>query len=273
MLAPGGRLVYSSCTFAPEENEETIFKFLLGNRDFHVVEVSLVGGMEHGRKEWVDIEKCLAQTNGAHESMAVDEVLSEAALSIRLWPGKVRGEGHFLCVLQRDGQAEDAGSRNFVPGGRNVPVKKEVAAAFRSFAKENLNIYVEEDFDERNLLAFGDQLYLAPANMPGMKGLKVMRPGLHLGTIKKDRFEPSHALALSLKADEVKLSADFTSGSDDMRQYLNGQTLRLSGEMAEHLAGKKGWCLMTCDGYSIGWAKLAGGLCKNHYPKGLRINY
>ncbi len=273
MLAPGGRLVYSTCTFSPEENEETIFKFLLQNGDFHVVEVPFVGGMEHGRKEWVDTGKCLAQTNEAFETSAVEKALLEVEKSVRLWPGKVRGEGHFLCALQRDGRAEDSGSRTFVPGGRNVPVKKEVAAAFGSFAKENLNIYLGDGLDERNLLAFGDQLYLAPSNMPGVKGLKVLRPGLHLGTIKKDRFEPSHALALSLKAGDARLVADFPSGSDEIRQFLNGQTLRLSGSLADKLSGRKGWCLIACDGYSIGWAKLSGGLCKNHYPKGLRINY
>ena len=111
--------------------------------------------------------------------------------------------------------------------------------------------------------------------MPGIKGLKVMRPGLHLGTVKKDRFEPSHALALYLKADGVKLHFDLSSDSGEIQQYLNGQTLRISSLAPDDkkLVSGKGWCLITTDGYSIGWAKLAGGMLKNHYPKGLRINY
>ena len=103
--------------------------------------------------------------------------------------------------------------------------------------------------------------------MPSVNGLKVLRPGLHLGEIIKDRFEPNHAMALFLKPADVKESYDIPSDSDEIRSYLNGQTLRVSKEL------KKGWCLITTDGYSIGWGKVAGGMIKNHYPKGLRINY
>ena len=109
---------------------------------------------------------------------------------------------------------------------------------------------------------FGEQLYAMPENMPGLKGLKVLRPGLHLGTLKKNRFEPSHALALALKPEEVKKSWDLQSDSLEIRQYLSGQTFNAEGD--------KGWYLITVDGYSIGWGKLAGGIMKNHYPKGLR---
>ncbi len=106
--------------------------------------------------------------------------------------------------------------------------------------------------------------------MPSLKGLKVLRPGLHLGTMKKNRFEPSHALALALKPDEVCLSAELVSGEENKDYgpafaWLNGETFPLTGE--------KGWYLITVDGYSIGWGKLAGGIMKNHYPKGLRKNW
>ena len=110
-------------------------------------------------------------------------------------------------------------------------------------------------------------MYVAPKDMPSFEGLKVLRPGLHLGILKKDRFEPSHALALFSKPEDVKLSYEIASDDDNIKQYLNGQTLRVSR------TGNKGWCLITTDGYSIGWAKEAGGMLKNHYPKGLRINY
>ncbi len=125
------------------------------------------------------------------------------------------------------------------------------------------------------LLSFGDQLYLEPSDMPSPEGLKVIRPGLHLGTVKKDRFEPSHALALALDSSSVILSYDLASDCPEIRQFLNGQTIRPATDMQgqRELLSKKGWCLITCDGYSTGWAKLAGGMLKNHYPKGLRINY
>ena len=109
---------------------------------------------------------------------------------------------------------------------------------------------------------FGEELYLVPKQMVDMKGLKVLRPGLHLGTLKKNRFEPSHALALALRPDQVKHVCNLESDDPQVKAYLNGQTLNMDGE--------KGWYLITVDGYSTGWGKLAGGIMKNHYPKGLR---
>lgn len=111
-------------------------------------------------------------------------------------------------------------------------------------------------------LYFGEQLYLLPEGTPELKGLKVLRPGLHLGTNKKNRFEPSHALALSLTPKEVRHLADFSPEDKEISAYLNGQTLPFQGE--------KGWYLLTVGGYGIGWGKLAGNILKNHYPKGLR---
>ena len=111
-------------------------------------------------------------------------------------------------------------------------------------------------------MTFGDQLYLIPKGMPSVHGLKVLRPGLHLGTIKKERFEPSHALALNLNAGEVLRSMALNSEEPQAQAFINGQTLNYDGE--------KGWYLITVDGYSLGWGKLAGQIMKNHYPKGLR---
>ena len=116
------------------------------------------------------------------------------------------------------------------------------------------------DTENGGLLTFGDQLYLIPKGMPSIHGLRVLRPGLHLGTLKKERFEPSHALALHLKEEDVIRSMPLT-GSEP-QAFINGQTLNYEGE--------KGWYLITVDGYSLGWGKLAGQVMKNHYPKGLR---
>ncbi len=255
MLLPGGRLVYSTCTFAPEENEINVAKFLLRHPDFKVEKVELVGGMENGRAEFVGEE--------------AQDILQQVGGSVRLWPHKVRGEGHFLCVFHRDGETDRDAQKTYIPGGKNPGAKSDVVKTFKEFEKETLK------GGELNgeYLSFGDQLYLIPADMPGIRGLKVMRPGLHLGTVKKDRFEPSHALALFLKKDDAALTVDFAGDSLEIRQFLNGQSIRVSGEEHPELSKSKGWCLVTCDGFSIGWAKLAGGMLKNHYPKGLRINY
>lgn len=253
MLRPGGRLVYSTCTFAPAEDEGSVSRFLETHPDFY-------------------LEK-----------------------EERLMPHKVKGEGHFLAVLHREGGQ--------LPSTATAGTEKSLALKdcreFLDFAKEALTIPAEELTAGKILLRFGEQLYLAPAETPSLRGLKVLRPGLHLGTVKKNRFEPSHALALFLKKEQVVNGINLSGDGTAVRKYLEGQTLtigegcdvemanimtrgRTAAEQADAItrgrtaAGQadvslpKGWCLVCVDGYSLGWGKAAGAVLKNHYPKGLR---
>lgn len=239
MLRPGGRMVYSTCTFAPEENEGTISQFLAKHPEFEIADVMHYPQMSSGVAAWTsDPQPGLERT-------------------IRLFPHRVDGEGHYLAVLTKAGSVSE-NYEGYCARGMEKGIPERDAKEYLDFAKETLR-----NKPEGNLIRFGEQLYLAPENMPSTKGLKVLRPGLHLGTMKKNRFEPSHALALALRSEDVLHSYDMAGDSQDVRMYLNGQTLQADGE--------KGWYLMTVDGYSIGWGKLAGGMIKNHYPKGLRI--
>ena len=131
---------------------------------------------------------------------------------MRIWPHLADGEGHFLALLVKGERSWDAvestvnadEKKNSKKGGRKNGRAKEDAAlteavaAFRTFEKENLKD-TEHLENGKKFLMFGENLYLVPEVMPDLKGLKVLRPGLHLGSAKKDRFEPSHALALALK--------------------------------------------------------------------------
>ena len=291
MLLPGGRLVYSTCTFSADENEETIFEFLFNNPDFHTVKVEKTGGIENGRKEFISDElfdRCASIDYGR-----ADKCKEAVADSLRLWPHKLKGEGHFMCVLERDGELTRESMNSYVPGGRNNAAKPECTKVFETFVKENIS-FDKKSFEIKRgrmvcglnggrslnglIYMFGDQLYLCPEDMPSVNGLKVMRGGLHLGTIKKDRFEPSHALALFLKPEDVCLYKNYPSDSSEIKSYLNGQTMKITDDTSDASSGQvkkdsKGWVLITTDSYSIGWAKAAGGMLKNHYPKGLRINY
>ena len=112
---------------------------------------------------------------------------------------------------------------------------------------------------EGKIVTFGETVYLAPSQMPSIKGLKVLRPGLELGEVRKDRFVPAHALALWLK--DAKTTESFSGSSKEMADYLHGETVP---------SQKTGWCLVQVDGYAIGWGKGDGRVLKNHYPKGLR---
>ena len=241
MLRPGGRICYSTCTFAPAENEDCMARFITNHPEFHLVDVVRKGNMSAG--------------NPAYATQPAEGLDK----TIRLWPHKLDGEGHFIAVLEKEGILEG----DYKPLSRNgneKPMKEKDCQEYLEFEQEFLR-----SKNEKELFLFGEQLYAMPENMPGLKGLKVLRPGLHLGTLKKKRFEPSHALALSLKPEEVVNTWDLKSDGVEIKQYLSGQTFNAEGP--------KGWYLITVDGYSIGWGKLAGGIMKNHYPKGLRKNW
>lgn len=274
MLAPGGKMVYSTCTFAPAENEGSMASFLSRHPEFSIEQVTLAEGMSEGVPEWayfkMEDEREPLETAFRKPELPFEQA-QELRKTVRLFPHKVNGEGHYLAVLRKEGsipKGYQGYCRNGMEKGIAEKEKKlpgKGCLEFYEFAEDTLKTeWVKNHEMEGLYLKFGDQLYLAPKEMPAVKGLKVLRPGLHLGTIKKNRFEPSHALALSLKPEDVIHSMDFPAESSQIRNYLCGGTFPAEGE--------KGWYLITADGFSIGWGKLAGGMMKNHYPKGLRKN-
>lgn len=185
--------------------------------------------------------------------------MSEVKNTFRLWPHRLEGEGHYVAVLQKNsGSVESAreGDRESKRKGMEIlpTVDRNVRKLYEEFAQENLRCLPEGE-----LILFGEQLYLLPCTLP-LKGLKVLRPGLHLGTLKKNRFEPGHALALALRPEEARVCCNLSM--EQAAIYLRGETLEAEGE--------KGWKLVLAEGYSLGWGKAAGGTLKNHYPKGLR---
>ena len=215
LLKPGGRLVYSTCTFAPAENEEVIAQFLKNHPEF--------------TPEQLDAPWFTPGENG----------------TFRMWPHKLLGEGHFAAVLRKNGgEAEEISMEQ----GQKLPRQ------WLDFAKE-----LDITLPAGKAVLFGTGLYWVPEEMPLLRGVKVMRPGLELGEVKKDRFEPAHALALWLKS--AKNTENFTSESSQIKAYMHGETVP---------SAKSGWCLVTVDGYSIGWGKGDKTVLKNHYPKGLR---
>ena len=215
LLKPGGRLVYSTCTFAPEEDELAVAEFLENHPDF--------------RPEIIDAPWFEQAENGGH----------------RLWPHKLLGEGHFAAVLTKiDGEAETFPS----------PAPGKLPKEWLDFAKE-LGIGLPPG----RPVSFGQTLFWAPEGMPDIQKLKVLRPGLELGEVKKGRFEPAHALALWLKTCGKEQS--YAPESDEMKAYIHGDVVP---------SDVKGWCLVKAGDYSIGWSKGDGRVLKNHYPKGLR---
>ena len=251
MLAEGGRLVFSTCTFAPAEDEGSIRRFLSRHPGYRIEPAALCSGMTPSPLEG----------------------------TIRLWPHKLRGEGHYIAVLRKETGAEGrpslsdrpeekllrAGSSNAAPGlkDRDLPLLAD-------FLRETVTPEtVDRLLHEGILLRFKDDYYRIPRGLPSLKGLRLTRAGLHLGAIRKNRFEPSHALAHALIPRQLlrtlSLPAMGTASDHSVftaERWIRGETFRAEGA--------KGWYLVTVDGVHLGWGKLAGGSMKNHYPKGLR---
>ncbi len=228
MLADGGRLVYSTCTFAPQENEGVISRFAAEFPEFSIVRTD-APWFDAGHPDWTE-----------NPASGIEH-------TYRLWPHKLRGEGHYAAVLEKTGSEpyeEPRRTKETLPDTKPLDAfRKETGAAL----------------PHGRLLAFGQSLFLVPEEMPDLSGLKVLRPGLELGQILKNRFEPAHAWALWLKT--AHSVADFPADSPEIAKYLRGETI--SGSQT-------GWTLLTVDGLSLGWVKGSGGILKNHFPKALR---
>lgn len=234
MLAPGGKIIYSTCTFSPEENEMMVAQFISEHPEFTTVRPQIYDFFSPGRPDWADGNPALADT-------------------MRLFPHKLKGEGHYVAVMQKNG-----GDTGRVKYAKTINDKKTLADWYK-FSKDTLK---DEDFD--NFVLFGNNLYSLPNNTPDFSKLKVLRPGLHLGEIKKGRFEPSHSLAAALKADQVQQVENLSLDDDRLEKYLTGREITTDNPA-------RGWRLITVNGYGLGWGKCDGNVIKNHYPKGLRI--
>lgn len=236
MLKLGGVIVYSTCTFSKEENEDVIEYFLERHPDFTLEEME------------------------------------------RFWPHKVDGEGHFVAKLVRRGcvdtelKADRKTKKNKNSKNRKNETKPALTKENMKLLSEFLDETISEDMaawiKNSRLVMFGEQLYRLPDMEVDIKGLKVQRAGLHIGEFKKQRFEPSHSLALALKLNDAKNLVKLTCDNPQAIGFFNGQSVMLSDEQAAEC--KKGWALVCVDGYPAGWGKVNGVQVKNHYPKGLR---
>ncbi len=222
-LKKDGIMVYSTCTFAVEENEE-IIKYLLDNSNASIISINLEDDFS--------------------ASIGIDG-------AIRLYPFKFKGEGHFICLIKSNDSYE-----NNINYFNKLAYRKDIEL-YRQFEKEYLNVRLEGDF-----IRMGDELHLLMEDCFNLDGLKVLRNGLHLGSLKNNRFEPNHALAMYLKKENVKNSVDFGYNDKRVTDYLKGFTL--------DSINKKGYVLMCVNGISLGWCKDDGRYLKNLYPKGLR---
>ncbi|MGJ7035323.1 NOL1/NOP2/sun family putative RNA methylase [Anoxybacillus eryuanensis] len=233
MLNEEGTLVYSTCTFSPEENEQIIDWFLATYNDMELVPIEKEHGIQPGVVNW---------TNTYNEQIAH---------TARLWPHHLQGEGHFVAKMRKRGEAKRWNGK---------VATSNVSKAIRRDYETFINNIIQTTIDG-TLYAFGTHIFALPYLCPRLDGLKVVRPGLHIGEWKKNRFEPNHALAMALTKQQVQAYLSLTF--EESLRYMKGETLQTNND--------RGWILITVDGYSLGWGKEVKGVVKNFYPKGLRI--
>ncbi|OXS27010.1 MAG: RNA methyltransferase [Acetobacterium sp. MES1] len=245
LLKPGGVLVYSTCTFSPEENEQMIEAFI-EKYPYEVETVELPGIIEHGRIAWTRTQQ------------------EDIAKTLRIMPMTVKGEGHFIAKLKKlPSQGENLDIKQGYAKSRLKKATRMELQDYCDFVKNNLDSEFYQTIKDR-LYLLGEHLYAIPAGilLERIANLKLLRPGLHLGTFKKNRFEPSYALAMALGLSQAQNSYNLTD-EELAYQYLKGEALNLTAS--------KGWVLIGYNGYPLGFGKASEGLIKNHYPKGLRI--
>jgi 16S rRNA C967 or C1407 C5-methylase (RsmB/RsmF family)/NOL1/NOP2/fmu family ribosome biogenesis protein len=270
LVRPGGVLVYSTCTFAPEENEQQVAGFLATHPGWELLDIPWHEGFTPGRPDW--------SPGGP----------PELARTVRLWPHHLRGEGHFIAKLGRPGDAptepvpgppapearrtptsrrqaprrgsvaqpeRDGWRVSTAPRGRGDRAGAQaVVKAWRRFVADTL------EGEPGEVTVVGERAYSVPDVEVAGAGVRLVRPGLPLGRSRPGRFEPAHALAMAgglVAARRVRAMDDREAAA-----WVRGETLGWDGP--------DGWALVTWNGWPLGWGRAAGGTVKNHYPKGLR---
>ena len=226
MLKPGGYLLYSTCTFDVSENEERI-KVLQKNHP--ELEICEIAPYEHFTKG-----KGLPET-------------------VRIYPWRMRGEGHYLALIRKNENNTAQPLEKFTYKTKVLPEE------LKEFLK-----YVLMEFDNKRIEIIDDKVYYMPKDIPRVQGLRFLRSGLLLGTLKTKRFEPSQTLAMYLEFSQYKRTLNFSLADERVVRYLKGETLVLDDMTA------KGWYLIGVDGFPLGWGKCTNGMLKNKYAQGWR---
>lgn len=239
MLRPGGYMLYSTCTFSVEEDEENVAYVL---EEFPQMQLCCL-----------DLDKVPGACGGFGLSGCM-----------RLFPHRLKGEGHFLALMRKKGG--DDGGKEILPPMDPVTAGKRVRAVEK---EKELDAFLRQsgtEWDYGRIVIHQDNAYYLPEGLAWNLPLRFLRTGLFLGELKKGRFEPSQALAMSMKAGQFPNTVSFPAGDSRVLRYLKGETISLEGDEGP----VKGWCLAAMEGFPLGWAKGTGMSLKNKYYPGWR---
>ena len=269
MLAPGGIMIYSTCTFSPLEDEDSLDLILKEHPEMHVI-------------AFPEADRLFGEVGfvraGNIKGRSYPEEISNAA---RLFPHKIKGEGHFVALLQKDGSPAD-GADGSLSVGAQEPASRMTAFknVYDASVRKRHRDIPDSAFDFLEKVGFriaADKLYVKSGflsldpdpDIPfGAEKLRTLRRGLLLGEIRKDRFEPSQALACAMPAGAYPNTVDFPADSDDVIRYLKCETICVNGENAK---AEDGYVLVCTDGFPLGWARKKDDTLKNRYLPGWRM--
>lgn len=240
MLKPGGMLIYSTCTFSKEENEQSIEYLLSLDDSLHLIELPMFEGFDAGHPEW---------------GLTSNQELSCCR---RLWPHRIDGEGHFVAMVKKENNGQRIEPNPEYPYSRG-----KLSSEAESFIRE-----LGYPFDLSRMDIQKERVFYIPESMPDVRGLRMLRCGLYMGDMKKNRFEPSQALAMFLKDTQFANTVKLPVEDGRVIKYLKGETIEL--EEAEQKACRDGICLICVKNYPLGFGKLSKGTIKNKYLPGWR---
>ncbi len=227
----GGTITYSTCTFELDENERNIAKFLDTHPDCTLLDPIMYDGFTQG----VDVDNT-----------------GRCTKCIRLYPNRIKGEGHFIATILKSGNDD-----RYIPRSKTRCDRRAIDAFYKFCSVYDIKYHFYD-----NYTTFGDELYSVPLNI-NLEKVKVVSPGIDLGTYSKGVFTPSHHLAKILSRDTFPHIIDLDH-SDTIR-YLSGEVLKCDEDNIS------GWVLLSYLGLPLGFGKASGGVIKNHYPKHLRL--
>jgi 16S rRNA C967 or C1407 C5-methylase (RsmB/RsmF family)/NOL1/NOP2/fmu family ribosome biogenesis protein len=236
LVRRGGRLLYGTCTFAPEENEGVIAAFLAGHPDFEIVDLPQVPGLYPGHPEWVDAPDAVRHAG-------------------RFWPHTGPGHGHFYALLRRQGEPPNGLPERWT--GNAIPGR-----VWNLYQKTIGETLVAPVSDRGLLLTKTDDLYVTPMDPKLWEGLHVLRPGWWVASLRHNKIWPDHALATALRPEDVRDVVDLAQDDDRLANYLRGSFWPDRGPA--------GYVLIAVDGFPVGWAKRGGGRLRSRYPVHLR---
>lgn len=302
LLVPGGRLVYSTCTFNPEENEYQISRFLERHPEFRVVNPGLT------------------DVPGLRSGLPLDDLLFDPTDVLRIWPQDGMGEGHFCALLVKDSgpsfkhvtsrdpdwvSLKDKRALNPIdegpdrrssrkPRSKQAMTQKgrsrsshsftirEAVSEFLSFVTDYMTVDQVDRYTAGSMFLkkAGEHIHVLPE--PGLRSesLSYLKFGVHAGELKgrpgQNAFVPSHSFLLAQATASWRFSLHWTMADERLQRLMRGETLSPDEEDLETLKqaveviGPRPYLPIMIDGFPFAWVKLQGKQLKNLFPPGWR---